>query len=46
MMLDTFAKNKNVDFMKMDCEIEGEKVKFLYKFVKGGTDDSQGIYVA
>lgn len=40
MMIDSFAKDKNVQFMKMDCEVNGDDVKFLYKFVKGATDDS------
>jgi len=40
MMVDSFAKDKNVEFMKMDCDVEGDNVKFLYKFVKGATDDS------
>lgn len=46
MMLDTFRSNKAVKFMKMDCEVKDEHVTFLYKFVEGGTDDSQGLFVA
>ena len=46
MMIDSFAHDKNIEFMKMDCEVDGDKVKFLYKFVKGATDNSQGLYVA
>lgn len=46
MMLDTFWTIKAVKFMKMDCEVKDEHVTFLYKFVEGGTDDSQGLYVA
>ena len=46
MMLDTFRQNKKIRFMKMDCEVKDEHVKFLYKFIEGGTDDSQGLFVA
>ena len=46
MMLDTFKSHKNIEFMKMDCKIVNKHVTFLYKFVKGGADDSQGLYVA
>jgi len=40
MMVDSFSHDKNVEFMKMDCEVEGDNVRFLYKFVQGATDDS------
>ena len=48
MLVDAFADNKNIQPMKMDCEVDEESndVKFLYKFVKGHNSKSEGMYVA
>ena len=47
MMIDVFKGNPKVEAMQMACEIDEEgNVTFLYKFVPGAADQSQGIFVA
>mmetsp|Transcript_41034 Transcript_41034/g.47184 ORF Transcript_41034/g.47184 Transcript_41034/m.47184 type:complete len:178 (-) Transcript_41034:27-560(-) len=48
MLIDSFRDNKEVQPMKMSFEVDENNgdVKFLYKFVKGYSMESQGIYIA
>jgi DNA mismatch repair protein MSH6 len=48
MLIDAFKSNKGVQPMKMSWKTDEETgdVKFLYKFEKGYTHKSEGIYVA
>jgi DNA mismatch repair protein MSH6 len=48
MLVDSFMNNPEVQPMKMSCKIDPENgdVEFLYKFEKGNTSKSEGIYVA
>ncbi|CAI2377673.1 unnamed protein product [Moneuplotes crassus] len=48
MLIDTFKDNPKVQTMKMNCIIDSENgdVHFEYKFIKGYTDKSEGIFVA
>jgi len=48
MLVDSFKDDSEVQPMKMSFDIDEESgdITFLYKFVKGYTNDSQGINVA
>lgn len=48
MLIDAFKKNSEVQPMKMSCKVDPDTgdVKFLYKFEKGYTTKSEGIFVA
>ena len=48
MLVDAFKSNPKVQPMKMLCEVDQETghVEFKYKFTKGYTDKSEGIFVA
>jgi len=48
MLVEAFLENPQVQPMKMSCETDETTgdVKFLYKFEKGYTTKSEGIYVA
>ena len=45
-LVDEFTEKENICLKKMDCEVRGEKIIFLYKLVDGHVSRSFGLNVA
>lgn len=45
-LVDEFGGRKGVSLMKMDCEVRGDKIMFLYRLTEGHVPKSFGLNVA